>query len=131
VRLVTQFGFDPKAVTDWEEATTRSGIDLPIHAGMAGPASLRQLARFAMMCGVGASARMLMTRTGATANLLRTQAPDELITHFARHRVAHPDSRIARAHFFAFGGIVKTARWVNTVLEGRFELNGQATGFDT
>ena len=130
MRLVTQFGFDPKAVTEWEEATGRAGVDLPIHAGMAGPASLRQLARFAMMCGVGASARMLMTRTGATANLLRTQAPDELITHFARHRATHPTSRIERAHFFAFGGIAKTARWANAVVEGRFELNGQATGFD-
>lgn len=131
LRLVTQFGFDPQAVTDWEEATSRAGIELPIHVGMAGPASLRQLARFAMMCGVGASARMLMTRTGATANLLRTQAPDELITHFARHCATHPHSRLARAHFFAFGGIAKTARWANAVVEGRFELNGQATGFAT
>jgi methylenetetrahydrofolate reductase (NADPH) len=130
MRLVTQFGFDPEAVVSWEAETTAAGIELPIHVGMAGPASLRQLVKFAMMCGVGSSARMLMTRTGATANLLRTQAPDELITYFARHRASHPASRLVKAHFFAFGGVLKTARWVNAVLAGRFDLDGQATGFD-
>jgi methylenetetrahydrofolate reductase (NADPH) len=129
MHITTQFGFDPVAVTDWESATSTEGVDLPIHVGMAGPASLRQLVRFAMKCGIGSSARMLMTRTGATANLLRTQAPDELITHFARHRADNSSSRLSKAHFFAFGGVTKTARWVNAVLAGRLEMNSQGTGF--
>jgi methylenetetrahydrofolate reductase (NADPH) len=102
---------------------------MPIHVGMPGPASLRQLAKFAMLCGVGASARMLMTRTGAMANLLSTQAPDEMVTAIARHRAEHPSSRLKKIHFFAFGGVVKTARWANAVISGRFVLNNQATGF--
>jgi methylenetetrahydrofolate reductase (NADPH) len=130
VRIVTQFGFDADAVTRWEERTSAAGVHLPIHVGMAGPASLRQLVKFAMMCGVGSSARMLMTRTGATANLLRTQAPDELITYFAKHRASHPESRVTKPHFFAFGGVLKTARWVNSVRAGRFELDSKGTGFD-
>jgi methylenetetrahydrofolate reductase (NADPH) len=130
VYIATQFGFDPEAVTNWEAETTAAGVHLPIHVGMAGPASLRQLVRFAMLCGVGSSARMLMTRTGATANLLRTQAPDELITYFARHRAHHPDSRLVKAHFFAFGGVLKTARWAKAVVAGQFELNRQSTGFE-
>jgi methylenetetrahydrofolate reductase (NADPH) len=129
MRFVTQFGFDPDAVTDWERTTRAAGIDLPIHVGMAGPASLKQLVKFAAMCGIGSSARMLATRTGAMANLLRTQAPDELITHLARHRAAYPDSRLRRAHFFCFGGVLKAARWANAVLAGSFELNREATGF--
>jgi methylenetetrahydrofolate reductase (NADPH) len=130
VRFVTQFGFDPKAFTDWEAATSAEGMDLPIHVGMAGPASLRQLAKFALMCGVGASARMLMTRAGATANLLRTHGPDDLVVHFARHRAAHPSCRIRKGHFFAFGGVVKTAKWANAVVAGRFDINAKADGFD-
>jgi methylenetetrahydrofolate reductase (NADPH) len=129
VYIATQFGFDPEAFTNWDVATSAAGVHMPIHVGMAGPASLRQLVRFAMLCGIGSSARMLMTRTGATANLLRTQAPDEMITHLARHRASNPSSRLVKAHFFAFGGVVKTARWVNSVLSGRFVLNGEATGF--
>jgi methylenetetrahydrofolate reductase (NADPH) len=130
VRLVTQFGFDGKAVTDWEAATSAIGVDLPIHVGMAGPASLRQLAKFAVMCGVGASGRMLLNRAGATANLLRTQGPDPLIVHFARHRAASPDARIQKAHIFAFGGVAKSARWINAARAGRFEFKQNGQGFD-
>ncbi|HEY7671152.1 MAG TPA: methylenetetrahydrofolate reductase [Gammaproteobacteria bacterium] len=129
MRFVTQFGFEPDAVTEWEQTTRAAGIELPIHVGMAGPASLKQLVKFAAMCGIGSSARMLATRTGAMANLLRTQAPDELITSLARHRAAHPDSRLRRAHFFCFGGVLKSARWANGVVAGSFELNRDATGF--
>jgi methylenetetrahydrofolate reductase (NADPH) len=127
--FATQFGFDPTAFTDWEAETTAKGISMPIHVGMPGPASLRQLAKFAMLCGVGASMRMLTSRTSAMANLLSTQAPDEMVTSLARHRATHPDSRLKKVHFFAFGGVVKTARWANAVVEGRFVLNSQATGF--
>lgn len=129
VYIATQFTFDPEGIVAWETATTAQGVTMPIHIGMPGPASLRQLAKFAMLCGVGASMRMLTSRTAAMANLLSTQAPDEMITYLARHRGAHPDSRIKKIHFFAFGGVVKTARWANAVLSGRFVLNSQATGF--
>lgn len=130
MRFVTQFGFDAQAFIDWERETSERGIDLPIHVGVAGPASFRQLARFAVVCGVGASARMLTSRTAATANLLRTKAPDDLIVAFARHRAANPDSRIVCPHFFAFGGVAKSARWANAVREGRIAFNKNESGFD-
>jgi methylenetetrahydrofolate reductase (NADH) len=129
VYIATQFTFDPEGVAAWESSTTAAGITMPIHIGMPGPASLRQLAKFAMLCGVGASMRFLTSRMGAMANLLSQQAPDEMITSLAKHRAAHPDSRIKKIHFFAFGGVVKTARWANAVLSGRFVLNKEATGF--
>jgi methylenetetrahydrofolate reductase (NADPH) len=129
VYFATQFGFDPQPFIDWEAATNAKGINLPMHVGMPGPASLRQLAKFAMLCGVGASMRMLTSRTSAMANLLSTQAPDEMVTALARHKGANPQSRFKKVHFFAFGGVVKTARWANAVISGRFVLNNQATGF--
>ena len=129
VYFATQFGFDPTAFTEWEATTAAKGIAMPIHVGMPGPASLRQLAKFAMLCGVGASMRMLTSRTSAMANLLATQAPDEMVTYLAKHRAEHPDSRLKKVHFFAFGGVVKTARWANAVVSGRFVLNKEATGF--
>jgi methylenetetrahydrofolate reductase (NADPH) len=127
--FATQFGFDPAAFVTWEAHTAAAGITLPIHAGMPGPATIRQLVKFAMVCGIGASARMLTTRTGAMANLLRTQAPDDQIAYIARHRATHPGSRLVKPHFFAFGGVLKTARWVNAVVAGRFTLNAEADGF--
>lgn len=127
--FATQFGFDPQPFIDWEAATNAKGIKMPIHVGMPGPASLRQLAKFAMLCGVGASMRMLTSRTSAMANLLSTQAPDEMVTALARYRGSNPQSRFEKVHFFAFGGVVKTAKWANAVISGRFVLNNQATGF--
>jgi methylenetetrahydrofolate reductase (NADPH) len=127
--FATQFGFDPDAVARWEAQTTAAGVTMPIHVGMPGPASLRQLVKFAMVCGIGSSARMLTSRTGAMANLLRTQAPDEQITAIAKHRAANLASRIVKPHFFAFGGFLKTARWVTAAISGRFVLNGEGTGF--
>src|SRR5690606_14264790 len=59
LHFTTQSGFDPNAFTEWEAVTDAKGIGMPIHVGMAGPASMRQLAKFAMLCGVGASMRFL------------------------------------------------------------------------
>jgi methylenetetrahydrofolate reductase (NADPH) len=130
LRFVTQFGFDAQAFIDWERETSARGIDLPMHVGVAGPASFKQLAKFAVVCGVGASARMLANRTGAMADLLRTKAPDDLIVDFARHRAANPGSRIRCPHFFAFGGVAKSARWANAVRDGRIRLDRQESGFE-
>jgi methylenetetrahydrofolate reductase (NADH) len=130
MRFVTQFGFDAGAFIDWENETSAKGIDLPIHVGLAGPASLKQLARFAVVCGVGASARMLKTRTAATASLLKSKAPDDLVVDFARHQAANPGTRIKSPHIFAFGGVAKSARWINAVREGRIKLNRRESGFE-
>lgn len=130
MRFVTQFGFAAKAFIDWENQTSAQGIDLPIHVGLAGPASLKQLARFAVVCGVGASARMLKTRTSATANLLKSKAPDDMVVDFARHLAANPDARIRNPHIFAFGGVAKSARWANAVRDGRIKFNKKESGFE-
>jgi methylenetetrahydrofolate reductase (NADPH) len=130
MRFVTQFGFAAQAFIDWEVETTAKRIDLPIHVGLAGPASLKQLARFAVVCGVGASARMLKSRTAATANLLKSKAPDDMVVDFARHRAANPDSRILNPHIFAFGGVAKSARWANAVRDGRIRFNKKESGFE-
>lgn len=127
--IVTQFGFDHTDFTKFDQATSAAGISLPLHVGMAGPASIKQLVRYAAVCGVGASAGMLMKRTGAMANLMRKQAPDDLITAFAHYNLENPQSRIVGGHFFAFGGVTKTAEWANQVVAGEFELNGDSTGF--
>jgi len=130
IRFVTQFGFSAQDYIDWENDTSARGIDMPMHVGLAAPASFKQLARFAVVCGVGASARMLANRTGAMADLLKTKAPDDLIVDFARHRAANPGTRIYCPHFFAFGGVAKAARWANAVRDGRIKFNKRESGFE-
>lgn len=130
VHLVTQFGFDITAIPTWEAAIRNRGIGLPIHVGMAGPATLKRLIDLSVRCGVGASLRMLTRRTSAVTNMLKVSGPDRIITAYTRYLAGNADSRIERAHFFALGGVEKTAKWANAVVEGRFTLNKDESGFE-
>jgi methylenetetrahydrofolate reductase (NADPH) len=120
--VVTQFGFNSAAVPAWESATGADGIELPIHVGMAGRAPLKELLRYAFRCGISASMRMLVGKASMMSDQIKLTPMDELILAFASHRLSHPDSRIARAHFFAFGSAERTARWLNSVCSGQFEI---------
>jgi hypothetical protein len=44
---------------------------------------------------------------------------------------ANRDSRIFAPHFFAFGGVLETARWLRAVISGSFELDAAEKGFTT
>ena len=121
--IVTQFGFNPDAVVEWEASIRAGGIDLPIHVGMAGLVPLKELLRYAVRCGISASMRMLLSRTSALADQAKLTSMDELVLAFACHRLANPDTRLTRAHFFAFGGARRTAHWLNTVLDGKFSID--------
>ena len=44
------------------DAYEEAGITLPIHIGVAGPAKLQTLIKFAVACGVGPSLRVLQKR---------------------------------------------------------------------
>jgi len=123
IYVVTQFGFNPGAVVDWEGSTRASGIDVPIHVGMAGLVPLKHLLRYAVRCGVNASMRMLLSRTSALVEQAKLTSLDELVLAFAGHRLSHPQSRMVRAHFFAFGGAERTARWLSRVLAGDFTVD--------
>ena len=75
VHIVSQFGFDPAALVAWDRELTARGIGLPVHVGVAGPASLKSLAKFAMMCGIGASLGALLsnpTALGTLKSLVKT-----------------------------------------------------------
>ena len=62
VSLVTQFGFEAQPILRWIAAQRAQGIDCPVHVGIAGPASVATLAKFAVRCGIGASLRALGAR---------------------------------------------------------------------
>jgi len=115
MHIVTQFGFDAQAVIDWEKALVKEGIELPVHVGMAGQASARQLLRYARRCGVVASTRMLARNPRGVSAQGKASISEELVTEFARHRLVHRDCALVSAHFFAFGGAEATVRWLETL----------------
>jgi len=130
VHIVTQFGFNPDAVLNWERRVAEQGIRLPIHVGMAGLTRLRRLIRLGMRCGIGASLRQLTRRTSALANVAKVTAPDQLITAYASHCAGAAKTQIVKPHFFAFGGVEQTAHWLNAVVRGDFSLRADGSGFE-
>ncbi|MCI0436250.1 MAG: methylenetetrahydrofolate reductase, partial [Gemmatimonadetes bacterium] len=128
MHIVSQFGFNPGALVDWERQLTEHGIVLPVHVGIAGPASLKTLIRYAMLCGIGASLNALMANLSAlsTARHLVTSA-DEMLLAVVRAREGAPARRFVQPHFFSFGGAQETVRWLLALREGRFEID-EATG---
>jgi methylenetetrahydrofolate reductase (NADPH) len=127
LRLVTQFVFDAAPVLAWERAIRSHG--LPIHVGVPGPATLKTLLAYARLCGIGNSMRVLTRQGGNLLRLARLTYPDALITALARHRQADPASRIERLHLYPFGGLARTARWLEGVRAGAFSLHEDGQGF--
>jgi len=106
--IATQFAFEPEPVIAWADGLRADGITLPIHIGIAGPARLQTMIKFAMACGVGPSLRVLQRRAADLTKLMLPFEPSDMLGALARHKAANPDFAIERVHFFPLGGIGAT-----------------------
>lgn len=111
IALATQFAFDADPIIDWANRLTAEGITLPIHIGIAGPAKLQTLIKFAIACGVGPSLSVLQKRAMDVTKLLLPYEPTDVLTKLAAHKAANPDFNITNVHFFPLGGIKTNANW--------------------
>ena len=118
--MATQFCFDGQPVIDWVTRLQAEGIKLPVHIGIAGPAKLQTLIKFAIACGVGPSLRVLQKRAMDVTKLLLPYEPTEILETLAGHKAATPGFGIEQVHFFPLGGIKTNAQWVTD--------NGGASG---
>ena len=109
--IATQFAFEAGPIITWANSLKEAGIDLPIHIGIAGPAKLQTMIKFAIACGVGASLRVLQRRAKDVTKLLTPFEPTEVISQLAAHKAANPDFNITQVHFFPLGGIKTNANW--------------------
>jgi len=109
--IATQFIFEHEPVIKWADRLKTEGVMLPIHIGVAGPAKLQTLIKFAIACGVGPSLRVLQRRAGDVTKLLLPFTPLEVLTGLARHKAANPDFGVEHVHFFPLGGIGKSAEF--------------------
>ena len=110
--IATQFCFEADPVIAWANRLAEAGVHLPIHIGVAGPAKLQTLIKFAISCGVGASLRVLQKRAMDVTKLLLPYEPTEFIAGLAAHKTANPAFGIEQVHFFPLGGIKTNAAWV-------------------
>ncbi len=109
--LATQFAFEAKPIIAWANGLKEAGVDIPIHIGIAGPAKLQTLIKFAIACGVGPSLKVLQKRAMDVSKLLLPYEPTEVLTELAAYKAANPEFNITNVHFFPLGGIKTNATW--------------------
>lgn len=109
--LATQFAFEAKPIIKWAESIKNAGIDIPVHIGIAGPAKLQTLIKFAIACGVGPSLKVLQKRAMDVSKLLLPYEPTDVLSELAAHKAANPEFNISHVHFFPLGGIKTNAKW--------------------
>ena len=120
--IVTQFCFDAAPILVWLARLRETGSRLPVRIGLAGPASVRTLMKLALLCGVGNSMRALGAMGGTLTRLLAETGPEPVIRALARQ----PEPAVEGLHFFAFGGLERTAKWAVAIAEGRFAVTDQS-----
>ena len=128
--VVTQFCFEAAPVIAWDKCIRAEGNRLPIHIGIPGLATLKALIGHARACGVGPSMRFLTRQARNVAKLLAVSAPDRLVTALAAYRATNPGCGIHGVHVYPLGGLKKSARWAQAVVDGRFEMREDGEGFE-
>jgi methylenetetrahydrofolate reductase (NADPH) len=109
--LATQFAFEAGPIIAWVDRLAAEGIDLPVHIGIAGPAKLQTLIKFAIACGVGPSLKVLQKRAMDVTKLVLPYEPTDVLAELAAHKAANPGFGIEQVHFFPLGGIKTNATW--------------------
>jgi len=114
--IATQFLFEAEPVAAWAANLRAQSIDLPIHVGVPGPATIKTLVKYAAMCGVGNSARFIRKQALNITKLLTVNTPDEFVGDLARVAGERPALGIAGPHFYPFGGFDKLFDWLSPKL---------------
>jgi len=117
-RVVTQFCFAAAPILGWLERFQGRHPTVPVRVGLAGPASVKSLVRYAMRCGVGMPLDGLGHSLSLAAQLARGITPEDIIRALDLAGVAGRGGTVS-THYYAFGGIERTARWVLGAADGR------------
>jgi methylenetetrahydrofolate reductase (NADPH) len=115
VILISQLCFDATPIITFLKRIRRMGITAPMRVGVAGPAKITTLLKYAAICGVGASLRALRERSSLTMNLLSGETPEAILREIAKARAAAPELNISGVHFFTFASLAKSIEWAEKV----------------
>jgi methylenetetrahydrofolate reductase (NADPH) len=116
--VVTQFSFAPARVVDYCSELARSAPSIPVYVGIAGPTDPAALARYAQRCGVSASLRALRTLGTGIARLVTHTDPREQVLALARYSAGRESTNVVGVHLYSFGGAVRTAAWMRSLISG-------------
>jgi methylenetetrahydrofolate reductase (NADPH) len=114
--VVTQFSFSPARMVEFCAYLARSAPQVSVYIGVAGPTDPAALARYAQRCGVNASLSALRHLGVGIAKLVTHTDPREHVIALARYARSREPSNLVGLHFYSFGGVVRTARWMNGLI---------------
>jgi len=97
--IVTQWTQDTEALSNFI-----SKAPLPVHVGLAGPASIKTLVKFAGFVGLKNTLNFAKKNASKIFDLLTIQTPDDVIQELK--------NKVENFHIYAFGGIKKTNEWL-------------------
>lgn len=112
-RIVTQFGFDPHRVSLWLDELESWGNRFPVHLGVAGPAKMTTLLKYAAFAGVENSLAFLKKRGGAVVSMLSGYDPESMVEPLESRVALERGSQLDQIHVYPFGGVQKTADWLH------------------
>ncbi len=113
--MVTQFSFAPSRIVAFCAALGHEIPSLPVYVGLAGPAELGALLRFARRCGVRASLRTLKDQGMSVVRLATQNDPGEQLAAIVRYCRESSSSNVVGVHVFCFGGTQRATAWMHAV----------------
>jgi methylenetetrahydrofolate reductase (NADPH) len=122
--FLTQFFFDAEPFIEWQRRLpipSEGAEGIRVVAGLAGPAKLTTLLRYAALCGVGPSMRTLGTRPTLIGKMLTERGPEVIVHSLATHAYATQPG----IHLFSFGGLARTCAWLAAIDQGRFQMQSE------
>ncbi|MEJ3651918.1 methylenetetrahydrofolate reductase [Actinomycetes bacterium KLBMP 9759] len=117
--MVSQLCFDAATITGWLDGVRRTGIALPLRAGVAGPLDTVALTELSVRIGVGPSLRYLRKQHGLVSTLLGTlvrrdaHQPESLVAGLATRA---DELGIERIHLNSFNRVAATVAWQRRLL---------------
>jgi methylenetetrahydrofolate reductase (NADPH) len=126
--ITTQVCFEAEPIIAWDKRIRAEGNTLPIHIGIPGLATIKTLLAHATACGIGPSMRIITRQAANIAKLMTTRAPDKLVRELANYQAQDPTCGINQVHLYPLGGMVKSAKWLYAVMDGKLTLTDE--GFD-
>ena len=113
--VVTQFCFEAKPIIEWETRLSDAGIDLPLHVGIPGVATVGTLLKHAQACGIGASMLFLKKRARSASKMLTSIKPKILLDELAEYLRQNPTSKIEKLHIYPLGGLRRSVEWIDRI----------------
>jgi methylenetetrahydrofolate reductase (NADPH) len=120
-RYVTQFFFEAAPFIEWLRYLRAQGVRATAVPGLAGPARLSTLFKFALRCGAGPSIRALGARPSSFIKLLGDHGPEGVVRHLAQARIDGLTD-FSGMHLFCFGGFLRSCEWLHAIAAGRLQL---------